>query len=131
MQTSLDLAAELETLMDQMQAVYRPFSDPGQDWSRGGDPLRELVQRRDEALLLGKPLSDRFRQLWSAWEASSPAPAERARVFAARNRIVELGMTVSKNDTAIQTQLRRKSDDLRRQAAEADRKATAARAYAR
>ena len=131
MDTSLDLAAELEALMEQMLAVYRPFSDPGRDWSRGGDPLQELVQRREEALLLGKPLSDRFRQLWSEWEASSPAPAERARIFAARNRIVELGMTVSKSDTAIQTQLRRKSDELRRQAVEAGRKATAVRAYAR
>ncbi len=131
MDTSLDLASELEAAMEQMFAVYRPFSDPGQDWSRGGEPLQELVHRREEALLLGKPLSDRFRQLWSEWEASSPTPAERARIFAARNRIVELGMTVSKSDTAIQTQIRRKSDELRRQAAEADRKATAARAYAR
>ncbi len=131
METSLDLVTELEASMDQMLAIYRPFSEPGKDWSQGGSPLQDLVRQREEALLLGKPASDRFRQLWSQWEASSPDQEERARVFQARNRIVELGMTVSKSDTAIQTQLKRKTEDLRRQAVESDKKSKAARAYSR
>lgn len=126
-----DLASELESTMDQMMAVYRPFAEPGSDWSRGGQPLQELVDRRDAALLQGKPIADRFRLLWSAWESTAPEPAERARIFQARNRIVELGMSVSKNDTAIQTQLKRKADDLRRQAVESGHKAKAMKAYAR
>jgi hypothetical protein len=127
----LDLASELETCMERMRCIYSPFSDPGKDWSRGGDPLRNLVQRREDALILGKPLSARFRQLWAEWEASSPDQEERARIFQARNKLVELGMVVSKSDTAIQTQLKRKSAELRRLAVETNTKAKAARAYRR
>lgn len=125
------LVTELEACMDQMLAIYRPFADPGKDWTRGGDPLQDLVKRREEALVLGKPISDNFRQLWAAWELSCPPPEERARIFASRNRIVELGMTVSKSDTSIQTQLKHKSQELRRQAVESGNKAKAVRAYSR
>lgn len=126
-----DLAAELESTMDQMLAVYRPFAEPGTDWSRGGQPLQELIDRRDAALVQAKPIADKFRHLWSSWESTSPEPAERARIFQARNRIVELGMSVSKSDTAIQTQLKRKTDELRRQAVESGHKAKAMQAYTR
>lgn len=125
------LAVELEATMEQMMAVFRPFAEPGTDWSRGGQPLQELIERRDAALIQGKPITDRFRQLWAAWEATSPAPDERARIFESRNRIVELGMSVSRSDTAIQTQLKRKSEDLRRQAVESGHKAKAMQAYMR
>jgi hypothetical protein len=131
MEMTPDLAGELEATMDRMMAIFRPFSEPGTDWSRGGRPLQDLVERRDAALIQGKPITDRFRQLWSEWESTTPAPDERARIFQARNRIVELGMSVSKSDTAIQTQLKRKSDDLRRQALESGRKAKALQAYLR
>jgi hypothetical protein len=131
MEKTPDLAGELEATMDQMLAVFRPFSEPGTDWSRGGQPLRDLIDRRDAALIQGKPITDRFRRLWSAWEATSPAPDERARIFQARNRIVELGMSVSKSDTGIQAKLKRKSEELRRQAVETNHKAKAARAYTR
>jgi hypothetical protein len=131
MEKTTDLAGELESTMDQMMAIYRPFAEPGPDWSRGGQPLQDLIDRRDAALLQGKPVADKFRQLWAAWEATSPDPDERARIFRGRNRIVELGMSVSRSDTAIQTQLKRKADDLRRQAVESGHKAKALHAYTR
>jgi hypothetical protein len=126
-----DLARELESTMDQMLAIFRPFSEPGTDWSRGGQPLQDLIDRRDAALIQGKPVTDRFHQLWSEWEATTPSPDERARIFQARNRIVELGMSVSKSDTQLQTQLKRKTEDLRRQAVESGHKAKAMQAYTR
>jgi len=126
-----DLAGELEATMDQMMSVFHPFCDPGKNWSRGGQPLQELIDRRDAALVQGKPITDRFRQLWSEWESTTPSPDERARIFQARNRIVELGMSVSKSDTHIQSQLKRKTEDLRRQAVESGNKAKAMQAYSR
>lgn len=126
----MTLVAELEASMDLLLEVYAPFSEPGKDWSRGGESLQTLVRRREEALTQGKPLAERFHQLWKAWEATQPDQSERARVFQARNRIVELGLAVSRSDTSIQVQLKRKSEELRRQAVESDHKSRAAQAYA-
>ena len=126
----MDIAAELEKSMEELLEIYAPFSDPGRNWQKGGAALDELVQRRDQALSKGKPASDRFKQLWAAWEKSDPDQTERARIFQARNRIVELGLLVSRNDTGIQAQLRRKSEELSRLAVESEQKSKAANAYA-
>lgn len=126
----MNIATELEETITRMLQVYEPFSSPGKDWLKGGDALMDLVRRRDQALAEGKAQSDRFRQLWTAWEATAPNQEERARIFQARNRIVEMGLEVSRSDTSIQTQLKRKVDELKRKAVESDSKSKVAKAYA-
>lgn len=126
-----ELSRRLEASMEKLLEVYQPFAQPGKDWIQGGDALQELVQRRDLALQEGKPLSDEFKRLWSEWESSQPTLEERARVFQTRNRIVELGLQVSRLDTDIQSRLRKKADELRRLAAESNKKSNAAKAYTR
>jgi hypothetical protein len=126
----VDLSTELEECMDQLLEIYAPFAEPGRTWSRGGEPLDELVRRRDQALAKGQPEATRFKSLWSQWEATQPPQEERARIFQARNRIVELGLQVSRSDTSIQATLRRKVDELRQMAVASDGQSKAARAYA-
>jgi len=126
----MSLSTELEECMDQLLEIYTPFSEPGRVWIKGGDALDDLVRRRDEALAKGQPASMRFRTLWSQWEASQPPQEERAKIFQARNRIVELGLQVSRSDTTIQATLRRKVDELRQMAVASDGQSKAARAYA-
>ena len=126
-----DLAVELEESIVRLIEAYEPFAHPGKDWLRGGDELDRLVRDRDESLARAKPLSERYKSLWSQWESTQPSQEERARIFQARNRIVELGLQVSKLDTEIQDRLRKKSEDLRRQAAEVAKKSKAAKAYSR
>lgn len=126
-----ELSRRLEASMEKLLEVYQPFAQPGKDWIQGGDALQDLVRRRDLALQEGKPLSDEFKRLWSEWESSQPAQEERARVFQTRNRIVELGLQVSRLDTDIQSRLRKKADELRRLAAESNKKSNAAKAYTR
>lgn len=126
-----DLSRRLEETMESLLEVYQPFAQPGKDWIQGGDALQDLVQRRDEALQKGKPLSDELKKLWSEWESAQPAPEERARVFQTRNKIVELGLQVSRLDTDIQSRLRKKADEFRRMASESNKKSNAAKAYTR
>lgn len=126
----MSLSAELEACMDELLAIYAPFTEPGRQWSKGGDALDELVRRRDQALAKGQPASLRFKELWARWEASLPPQEERAKIFQSRNRIVEVGLQVSRSDTAIQATLRRKVDELRRMAVASDGQSKAARAYA-
>jgi hypothetical protein len=71
----------------------------------------------------------RISEVWSEWESQRPSAEERARVFAARNQIVELGLTVSRADAALQGRIRRKADDLRRLAADTGTRQRATRAY--
>jgi len=126
-----ELSRRLEASMEKLLEVYQPFAQPGKDWIQGGDALQELVRRRDLALQEGKPLSDEFKRLWSEWESTQPAQEERARVFQTRNKIVELGLQVSRLDTDIQSRLRKKADEFRRLAAESNKKSNAAKAYMR
>ncbi len=125
----MTIVAELEESIAQMLEIYKPFANPGKDWLRDGKALQDLVQKRDQARAQGKSVSDKFRQLWTMWESSQPDPKERARVFEARNRIVELGLEVSRQDTNIQTQLMRKVDELKTKAVESDHKSKAVKAY--
>lgn len=124
-----ELGRRLEESMEKLLEVYQPFAQPGKDWIQGGEALQDLVWRRDEALLKGKPLSDEFKKLWAEWESAQPEQEERARIFQTRNKIVELGLQVSRLDTDIQSRLRKKADDLRRMAAESNQKSNAAKAY--
>ncbi len=126
-----DLSRRLEESMEKLLEVYQPFAQPGKDWIQGGEALQDLVQRRDQALQEGMPLSDEFKRLWSEWESSQPAQEERARVFQTRNKIVELGLQVSRLDTDIQSRLRKKADELRRMAVESNKKSNAVKAYTR
>lgn len=126
----MGIASDLEKSMDELLVIYAPFSEPGRNWQKTEESIQDLVARRDQALAQGKPASDRFKELWAAWEKSNPDQAERARIFQARNRIVELGLQVSRSDSSIQSQLQRKAEELRRLAVESERKSKVAQAYA-
>ncbi|HXP90531.1 MAG TPA: hypothetical protein VN931_06345 [Fibrobacteria bacterium] len=125
----MDAATELVECYARLELAYQPFSEDGRKWK--GDPagLDEIVRLRAQALQKGAVLLDRIREVWSQWESREPGADERARVFAARNRIVELGLAVARADVALQGKARRRTEELRQLAAEAGRKHKAARAY--
>lgn len=120
---------ELEKALGELEATYVPFRDAGSLWRGDPEGLEDVVRRRQEVLDSAQPLVDRIQGVWKAWEASNPGAEERSRVFAARNRIVEMGLQVSKTDIALQEKVRRKSEDLKREAADSGRKHKASKAY--
>lgn len=126
----MGLASDLEKCMEELLEIYAPFSEPGRNWQKSEESIQDLVLRRDHALAKGKHASERFKELWTAWEKANPDQTERARIFQARNRIVELGLQVSRSDSSIQSQLQRKTEELRRMAVESERKSKVAQAYA-
>ncbi|HNY29715.1 MAG TPA: hypothetical protein PKO15_02410 [Fibrobacteria bacterium] len=120
---------ELERILEELEATYAPFRDAGAQWRGDPEGLDEVVRRRQDALEAAQPLVERIQGIWKRWESNSPSPQERSRIFAARNRIVEMGMQVSKADVALQEKARRKSETLRRDAADSGRKHKASKAY--
>jgi len=125
----MDMATELVVCYAKLESAYQPFADDGKKWKGDAAGLDEIVRRRARALQDGAILLDRIREVWSRWEAQEPCAEERARVFAARNRIVELGLTVARADVALQGKARRRADELRQLAAEAGRRSKASKAY--
>jgi len=125
----MDAATELVECYARLELAYQPFSEDGKKWKGDAAGLDEIVRRRALALREGAVLLARIREIWSRWESQEPGAEERARVFASRNRIVELGLTVARADVALQGKARRRTEELRQLAAEAGRKNKAARAY--
>ena len=125
----MDSSTELVDLYAQLEKVYLPFSDDGKAWKGDIPRLDAIVRRRDQALLEGAVLMRRIAEVWSSWETLNPTSEERGRVFSARNRIVELGLAVSRADSALQGRIRRKADDLRKLAADTGTIQKATRAY--
>jgi hypothetical protein len=125
----MDAATELVVSYAKLESVYQPFAEDGKKWKGDAAGLDEIVRRRARALRDGAILLERIREVWSRWESQDPPAEERARVFSARNRIVELGLTVARADVSLQGKARRRADELRQLAAEAGRRHKAARAY--
>ena len=109
MDTEIDATSELVESYAALERIYQPFSEDGRTWK--GDVLRleEMVRRRDQALADGAVLMQRILDVWSGWESRKPTPEQRGRVFSARNRIVELGLAVSRADSTLQGRIRRKA----------------------
>lgn len=125
----MDASTELVEAYATLERIYGPFSDDGKTWKGDVPRLEEIVRGRDLALENGAVLMRRITEVWSMWEAQRPSSEERARVFAARNRIVELGLSVSRADSTLQTKIRRKADDLRKLAADTGTRQKATQAY--
>ncbi len=122
-------AEELEQALIELETTYVPFRDAGAAWRGDLEGLEDVVRRRQEVLDTAQPLVDRMKRIWKEWEDGNPGPDERSRIFTARNRIVEMGMQVSKMDVALQEKARRKTDELKREAADSGRKHKASKAY--
>ncbi len=120
---------ELVSLIGRLIEIYRPFAEPGTEWREGGEPLDALVEARDQALESAQPLSERMKELWTLWEASHPTDAERAAVGQARNRLVTLGLEVSRSDMMLERVLSEKIAKLKNEASESNRKNQASQAY--
>ena len=122
---------ELVTLIDRLIENYAPFAQPGHEWRDGGEPLDTLVASRDQALEDAQPLLDRMRELWASWEEGHPSDAERAAVGQARNRLVSLGLEVTRNDIMLERVLTEKVAKLKAEASESNKKSQASQAYGR
>lgn len=118
----------LEGLLVDLEKVWQPFARPDQAWTTD-DGLSELLDARDEALALAAPILARVQTDWKAWEASRPGDKERARVFALRNRLVNLALEASRFENAVESGVKRRIEEARRQAADSDKRSRAARAY--
>jgi hypothetical protein len=122
---------ELVTLIDRLIENYAPFAQPGNQWREGGEPLDALVASRDQALEDAQPLLERMKELWAVWESEQPTDADRAEVGQARNRLVSLGLEVSRNDIMLERVLTEKVAKLKTEASESNRKSQASQAYGR
>jgi hypothetical protein len=125
----MEAALELIETYEELERTYAPFVDDGRAWKGDLGGLEAIVSGRDRALERGAALMARVRELWGPWEASGPDAQTRARVFGARNRLVELGLSASKADTTLLGKIRRRADDLRRSAADTTLRHKASVAY--
>ena len=124
-------AEELLETYGLLEGNYASFVDDGRGWKGDLAGIERIVAERDESLARGERLMARVRELWELWESESPDAQERSRVFAARNRLVELGLAASKADTVLQGKVRRRAEELRTAAADVGRKHKATVAYRR
>lgn len=119
---------ELEGLLVDLERVWKPFARPDQEWTTD-DGLAALLDARDQALAEAAPILAKVQGDWKAWEASKPADKERARVFALRNRLVNLALEASRFENSVESGVKRRIEEARRQAADSDKRSRAARAY--
>lgn len=119
---------ELEGLLVDLEKVWQPFARPDQEWS-SDEGLSALLDARDRALAQAAPLLEQVQGNWKSWEASRPADKERARVFALRNRLVNLALEASRFENSVESGVKRRIEEARRQAADSDKRSRAARAY--
>lgn len=122
------LTETLEAMLAELERVWQPFAHPSGEWTTETG-LAVLMDSRDESLARAAPLLERVQTCWKEWEQSRPADQDRARVFSARNRLVNLALEASRFETQLETGLRKRIDEGRRQAADSDRRNRAARAY--
>ena len=125
----MDATLELVESYTELERNYAAFVEDGQAWKGDVEGLETILRHRDESLARGGALMAKIHAIWPLWESAAPGNEERARVFAARNRLVELGLSVSKADNALQGKVRRRADDLRKAAAESGRTRSATLAY--
>jgi hypothetical protein len=124
-------ATELESAFAALELAYAPFSDNGSKWKGEIPGLEGIIEKRDQSLAKAEELIGRIQVLWPEWESTSPPADQRARIYSARNRIVELGLAVARSDSALQAKVRHKTEELRRQAADSGHRQVANRAYTR
>jgi hypothetical protein len=122
---------ELRGIYESLIEVYTPFAEPGNDWRDGEEGLDALLTARDQALESAQPLLDRLPALWASWEAESHSDVERLSIGQARNRLITLGVEVSRSDTRIERVLQEKIDRLKIQATESNNRNKANQAYSR
>jgi len=122
------LTEKLEGMLSELERVWEPFAHPSADWTTDTG-LSDLMDSRDVSLARAAPLLEDVQTCWKLWEESRPADQERARVFSARNRLVNLALEASRFEARLETGLRKRIDEGRRQAADSDRRNRAARAY--
>lgn len=122
------LSDDLEALLVELERVWKPFAAPAEDWTTDAG-LEALLEARDRSLILAAPLLAQVHGGWKAWEDSRPPERERARVFSVRNRLVNLALEASRFETGLESNVRRRIDEARRQAADSDKRSRAARAY--
>jgi hypothetical protein len=127
----MDASKELLETYAELERIYQPFSEDGKAWKGDVPRLQGIVERRDKALSEGAVLMRRISDAWPIWESQGPDSEERARVFSARNRIVELGLAASRANEALQARIRRKADELRMLAADIGTRQKATMAYGR
>jgi len=125
----MDAALELVESYAELERNYAAFVEDGQEWKGDVAGLETILQHRDESLARGGELMAKIHAIWPVWEAKAPGNEERGRVFAARNRLVELGLSVSKADNTLQGKVRRRAEELRKAAAESGRTKNATLAY--
>lgn len=122
------LADRLEQVLAELESIWQPFAHPTVDWTT--DPgLDALVAARDRSLAEAAPLVEELNATWKTWEDTRPGDQEKARVLSVRNRIVNLALEAGRLETSIENNVRRRIDELRRKAADSDRRSRAARAY--
>jgi len=125
MPTSTD---HLESLLKDLEKVWVPFSHPTENWNTD-EGLNSLVDSRDRSLAEAAPLLEQVHRHWKEWEGSHPPEMERARVFAVRNRLVNLALEAGRFETGLEINVKRRIDEARRQAADSDKRSRVARAY--
>lgn len=118
----------LESLLEDLERIWQPFAGTDREWTTE-EGLAELLEARDQALAQAAPVLARVQGDWKAWEASKPGDKERARVFARRNRLVNLALEASRFENTLESGVKRRIEEARRQAAESDKRSRAARAY--
>lgn len=119
---------DLASLLTELENVWQPFARTEKDWT-SDEGLSALLDSRDQALALAAPILAQVQENWKAWEAAKPADKERARVFALRNRLVNLALEASRFEIGVESGVKRRIEEARRQAADSDKRSRAARAY--
>lgn len=127
----MPVAEELQEVYETLIGIYAPFAEPGNDWRDGEEGLDALLVARDQALLAAEPLLDRLPALWASWEAAAHTDAERLAIGQVRNRLITLGVEVSRSDSRIERVLQEKIDRLKVQATESNSRNKANQAYSR
>lgn len=119
---------DLASLLTELENVWQPFARTEKDWT-SDEGLSALLDSRDQALARAAPILAQVQENWKSWEAAKPADKERARVFALRNRLVNLALEASRFEIGVESGVKRRIEEARRQAADSDKRSRAARAY--
>lgn len=124
------LTDRLVELLGRLEEIWKPFARPDGEWS-SPTGLAALVDARDRSLVDAEPVLAEVRGGWGEWESHKPDEKERARVFSARNRLVELALEASRFEVSLETGLQRRIEEGRGRAAATTQKLRAATAYSR
>jgi len=125
------LTAHIEELLARLEEAWQPFAHAPQGGWDTPEGLAALIEARDASLITAAPLVAELQTDWKLWEEEKPDDKERARVFAARNRLVNLALEASRFETSLEANLGKRIDEIRRQASATTTRLRAATAYGR